>query len=231
MIELGNTAAAVARMINSLIIQGIAMFASAEVRWFWRSRCPQPVRDWFFTSGLPPGGGQPRIDRYLPQPRATDLGLKERGDMPGFEVKGLVSTRINPELAGIASHLELWCKWSCTVPGLKPTDEATITKTRWLRQFDTSQSVRTEIPLDANEKPKPGYVLPAQGCNVELTEVSMLGRSGVWWTLGFEAFGDFDTVPTNLTRAVLPDSVVLAGLVSSGALLSYPAWLSARLTD
>jgi hypothetical protein len=33
------------------------MVTSAELRWFWRGRCPQPVNDWFFKSGLPPGGG------------------------------------------------------------------------------------------------------------------------------------------------------------------------------
>jgi len=59
----------------------------------------------------------------------------------------------------------------------------------------------------------------------------MLGRSDVWWTLGFEAFGDLDTVPINLTRVMLPEISIWAGTVSSGALLSYPGWLFARLAD
>jgi hypothetical protein len=25
------------------------MMTSAELRWFWRERCPQPVYDWFFN--------------------------------------------------------------------------------------------------------------------------------------------------------------------------------------
>lgn len=207
------------------------MFVSAEVRWFWRGHCPQAVRDWFFKTGLPPGGGQSRIDKYVPQPDTAEIGLKERGDTSALEFKGLVATRNIPELAAIASHVEIWCKWSCTLPGLRLTDDLAIKKTRWLRKFDTADPVRIEIPLDANEKPRPGSALPAQGCNVELTEASILGRSAVWWTLGFEAFGDLAAVATNLTRAVLPDSVILAGVVSSGALLSYPAWLAARLAD
>ena len=44
-----------------------------------------------------------------------------------------------------------------------------------------------------------------QGCDVELTEVKIVSQSGTWWTLGFEAFGDIDTVPGNLTLVVLPD--------------------------
>ena len=207
------------------------MMTSAELRWFWRGRCPQPVYDWFFKSGLPPGGGQSRVDRYIPQRGEPDISLKRRGDKPDFEVKGLVTTRRSPELEPLAPHIEIWCKWSCTIPGLKLTDEVAVTKTRWLRKFDTSKYVRSEIPLGANEKPTPGYSLPAQGCNVELTEVEMAGHAGRWWTLGFEAFGDLESVPTNLTLTVLPEKPLLLRIMGSGAFLSYPAWLRARRTE
>jgi hypothetical protein len=72
------------------------------------------------------------------------------------------------------------------------------------------------------------YSLPAQGCNVELTEIEMAGQAGRWWTLGFEAFGDLDTVPINLTLTLMPEKAVLERIVASGAFLSYPAWLLAR---
>ena len=128
---------------------------SAELRWFWRGRCPQPVYDWFFKSGLPPGGGQSRVDRYIPQRGEPDISLKRRGDKPDFEVKGLVTTRRSPELEPLAPHIEIWCKWSCTIRGLKLADEVAVTKTRWRRKFDTSKYVRSEIPFGANEKPTP----------------------------------------------------------------------------
>ncbi len=207
------------------------MLVSAEIRWFWPGNCPQPIHDWFFTTGLPPGGGQPRIDRYLAQPDQAEIGVKARAGVPGLEIKGLVATRYDPTLSASAPHFEIWCKWSCPVAGLNLTDEVAVTKTRWLRQFDTSKPVRVEVPLDANEKQKSGYPFPVQGCNVELTEVSIIGRQDAWWTLGFEAFGDLDTAPINLARTILPEMSELAGMVSSGALSSYPAWLSARLAD
>jgi hypothetical protein len=100
---------------------------SAESRWFWRERCPQPVYDWFFKSGLPPGGGFSRVDRYIPQRGEPDISLKRRGDKPDFEVKGLVATR-RSELELLAPHIEIWCKWPCTIPGVK-TDEVAVTKT------------------------------------------------------------------------------------------------------
>ena len=71
------------------------MFASAEVRWFWRERCPQEIRDWFFKVGLPPGGGQHRIDRYIVRRREPTLSIKQRGDESTLEVKGQVTTRRN----------------------------------------------------------------------------------------------------------------------------------------
>jgi hypothetical protein len=110
-------------------------------------------------------------------------------------------------------------------------DEVAVTKTRWLRKFDTSKYVRSEIPLGANEKPTPGYSLPVQGCNVELTEVEMAGHAERWWTLGFEAFGDLECVSTNLTLTLLPEKPLLLRIVGSGAFLSYPAWLRARRTE
>jgi hypothetical protein len=60
---------------------------------------------------------------------------------------------------------------------------------------------------------------------VELTEVKIVSKSGTWWTLGFEAFGNIDTVSANLTLVLLPDKPFLARTIGSGALMSYPTWL------
>ena len=207
------------------------MFPSAEVRWFWRDLCPPQIHDWFFKTGLKPGGGRPRIDRYLCLPNNREIGVKQRGDEPGLEIKGLVAIQINPAIRMFGNHLEIWCKWSTTSSFLQATKKVAVTKTRWFRQFDLSESIRVEVPLDSNEKPQFGYSLPVQGCNVELTEVQLPNRSEAWWTLGFEAFGDLDHVSINLTRVMRAEASVLAGVVPSGAFLSYPSWLLARLAD
>lgn len=201
------------------------MFLSAEVRWFWHKDCPQPLHDWFFKTGLPPGGGHPRVDRYLAHANGAEIGIKKRGNTPGLEIKGLVATRRSAKLLTIASHLEIWCKWPCSIADLQWPHELAVTKKRWLRKFDIAGAAAVEIPLEPNENPKSGYALPVQGCNVELTEVRLQDRPDVWWTLGFEAFGDLDSAPDNLTRVVLPDVSALASIVSSGAFLSYPRWL------
>ena len=208
------------------------MLTTTEVRWFWRGHCPRQVHEWFFQSGNPPGGGQSRTDKYIPQIDQPEINLKTRGDDEGLEIKGLVARTAWP-LDALAPHVEIWCKWSCRIPGFRLADAAPIPikKTRWLRQFDTSNSALLENPLGQDEKPKAGYSLPVQGCNAELTEVSSANLTEPWWTLGFEAFGDLDTVPVNLVKTLAPHKAILADLISSGELLSYPGWLSSTLAD
>jgi hypothetical protein len=113
-----------------------------------------------------------------------------------LEVKGLVGRTAWP-LDSVAPHVEIWCKWSCKILGFRLTNAVPIpiTKTRWLRQFDTSNSTLLEVSLGPDEKPKEGYSLPVQGCNGELTEVNSANLTEPWWTLGFEAFGELETVP------------------------------------
>ncbi len=208
------------------------MLTTAEVRWFWRGHCPRRLHEWFFETGNPPGGGQSRTDEYIPQIDQPEISLKTRGDDEGLEIKGLVARTAWP-LDALAPHVEIWCKWSCRIPGLRLTDAAPIPikKTRWLRQFDTSNSELVEIPLGPDEKPTEGYSLPVQGCSAELTEVSSANLAEGWWTLGLEAFGDLETVPLNLVKALAPHKATLADLVSSGELLSYPGWLSSTPAD
>jgi hypothetical protein len=85
-----------------------------------------------------------------------------------------------------------------------------------------------EIPFDADEESKSDYALHPLGCNVELTEVLGPSRTDIWWTLGFEAFDGLDAAPVSLLRTILPEETILAKIVSSGVLLSYPGWLLAK---
>ena len=140
---------------------------SAELRWFWRGRCPQPVYDWFFKSGLPPGGGQSRVDKYIPQRGEPDISLKRRGDKPDFEVKGLVTTRRSPELEPLAPHIEIWCKWPCTIPGVK-TDtgsnkDALATKIRYVKICPGRNSPRRE----RKAKPRLFIAGPRMQCRID----------------------------------------------------------------
>jgi hypothetical protein len=93
-------------------------------------------------------------------------------------------------------------------------------------RYVKTRSVRDSTATD--ERPQRGYSLPIQSCDVELTEVQIMSQVGTWWTLGFEAFGDIDAAPANLTLVLLPDKPLLARNIGTGALMSYPAWLVTR---
>jgi hypothetical protein len=168
----------------------LAMLTTAEVRWFWQGHCPRQLHEWFFQSGISPGGGQSRTDKYIPQIDQPEINVKARGDDEELEIKGLVARTAWP-LDALAPHVEIWCEWSCRIPGLRLADAAPIPikKTRWIRQFDTSNSELVEISLGPDEKPKAGSLSPVQGCSAELTEVSSANLSEAWKG----SFGLFDS--------------------------------------
>jgi hypothetical protein len=204
------------------------MQVSAEIRWFWRDASPPSLEDWFCKADghyCSAGGGGTRVDEYLRDASQVELGVKRRGSKKGAEVKGLVAVTWGGLAVGpFTGPVELWVKWTSEPLELNSASMVTTEKRRWLRKFDTIVPLPQEIPLDAEEKPLDKRQLPALGCNVELTQVSLLNGE-VWWTLGFEAFGTIRTVENDL-RAVA--TILVARRppeLGDGLLASYPAWL------
>jgi hypothetical protein len=204
------------------------MFISAEIRWFWPDAPPPALHDWFASIGIHGcalGGGadDPRPDVYL-RDATRELGIKARGGKT-VEVKGLVAVASDGLLAGpFAGPIEIWGKWSAAALTLNPARTIETRKRRWLRKFVTTGAIPREIPLNNKEQPTDeNMALPAIGCNVELTHVSVASQA--WWTFAFEAFGKLTTIQDDL-RAV---ASVLAARhpPSMGApiVASYPAWL------
>jgi hypothetical protein len=206
------------------------MLLSAEARWFWPSAPPPGLEEWFCSAHdtyCRAGGGETRVDEYLRDAGQRELGLKRRGGKAGVEVKGLVAVTSAGLAAGpFVGSIELWVKWTSHPLDLKQDQTIATKKVRWLRKFDTNAPCPLEIPLDSKEQPLDKRPLPALGCNVELTQVSLLPGGEIWWTLAFEAFGTMRTVENDL-RAVA--TVLVArrppGL-EGGFMAGYPAWLS-----
>lgn len=187
------------------------MLISAELRWFWQSACPARIDRWFHEGAKFRSEPEARCDRYLRQPGKYDIGIKARGNKDGAEIKGLISIGHDEVLAGIAPYFEIWGKWDAA---LLITDAIEVQKLRWLRAFDAEGS---EIP------PRPD-TLSEQACHLELTKLEISGQSEIWWTLGFEAFGDLATVSENLCKTVkllCTDGFSIEG----GDFMAYPPWL------
>jgi hypothetical protein len=210
------------------------MQISAEIRWFWENSPPAGLESWFHTSRFPPGGGSspPRLDEYLLDPGQFEIGLKKRGVVKkGIEIKGLVKTVAQPiQIGPFTGHIQVWTKWTSESLRLDGMLTVKTYKLRWLRKFDTAGATIRELVLDKNEAlVNAEDDLPVQGCNVELTTVSLKENGPKWWTLGYEAFGTLESVEQSLWRTLnhLVGSNIAPFQV--GLELSYPAWLCNQL--
>lgn len=208
------------------------MQLSAEVRWFWPELLPTQLEEWYRAAGnhdgVLPGGGATRVDVYLRDDQQEELGLKNRGQKAGVEVKGLVEEgRVDLDVGPFRGPIQIWCKWTSERLTLEGKATVSLEKRRWLRKFDGGASLLEEIPLDENES---GARRPDRGCNVELTRVLVDPPSGqLWWTLGLESFGTLATVHEDLRRtAELLARRNCPGL-DSGTQASYPKWLTTCL--
>lgn len=203
------------------------MLNSAEVRWFWKDSPPLGLEDWYQAATFPPGGGGSRLDAYLVEPGQIELGVKIRGTKDGVEVKGLVSTIEQPlNLEPSLGKIQIWTKWTSQAVQLGESGVVRIHKARSLRKFSIEKEGLREIALNMEEKPCSGEDPPTDGCNVELTKITLADSRATWWTLGLEAFGRFDSIEATLrvvwrhlaaeSRPDFGDSIEL----------SYPAWLN-----
>jgi hypothetical protein len=124
--------------------------------------------------------------------------------------------------------IELWTKGTSAHLALPATARLVIAKQRWLCAFDTTGAFPTELPLDCEEKPCDHSPVPALGCHIELTQVT-LPEEVVWWTFGFEAFGTLQTVANDLRAVVTTLAARQPPALTAGLVASYPTWLTTHL--
>lgn len=206
---------------------------SAEVRWFWQGSGPPRLKEWFTDASLhdcAAGGGGRRVDAYLSDPRQVELGVKLRGNKKGVEVKGLVAVLAEGcHDSPFAGPIEIWGKWTSETLSLEGASLIRVRKRRWLRKFGSLGPELLEIALNIRELPIDGRHLPDDGCNVEYTEISVVGGLE-WATLGFEAFGTLDSVVASLRRTTEQLSLRQCPKLVAGWSASYPTWLQ-RITS
>ena len=204
---------------------------SVEVRWFISAADPPDAlgdwiaADWSADSKRSPNE-ETRTDSYLVTADAG-VGAKRR-DQRQLEVKYSREAGQTRDFGRHEGRIERWMKWS--VDNLEaaalPRDVVSkvqearvridVRKTRWLRRLaiDAGAPIR-ELPPDQ-------WVDRAVG--VELTRI--VAREQQWWSIGFEAFPDDETVgrafaPT-VTRVLDPLRAIKLTLSSS---MGYPEWL------
>jgi hypothetical protein len=195
---------------------------SLEVRWIFPGQLEAAVAGWF---GRFPARTESREDTYLLDPRLRGLSVKIRGGV-ALEVKVYRGSPGILEVAGRArGRMESWQKWS--FPFSPPAQDSgcqagwrPVGKRRRISRFSLAggQTVARAAVLDHEPQ-----------CDVELTEVRTIGQD--WWTLGFEASGPADLLPSTLeATARLVFSHPLPGDADPGLdeSKSYQRWLSPR---
>lgn len=203
------------------------MEVTAELRWFWRGRCPEAVSRWFHAGPfIRPGADRAvRVDRYLSNTGSREIGLKLRSESEreqAVELKGQIG--FGPLIAvgpGCRRRAQLWCKWRLASIGPGPT--IPVEKARLLRRFAVGRHQVREVPSHPAEQARSGSEL---ACEVELSSVLLPGANGLWATLAFEAGGDLASAADVLDRVV---AVTQPPLPAGGAFWSYPEWLEQAL--
>ena len=196
------------------------MRLTAEIRWFWAGAPSADFQEWFTGAGpnwVALTDCQTRTDEYLRDNSQSILGIKKRGGQAGVEIKGLIATRkTTRELAGCFAPVQLWTKWHSNALNIDSAALIRVQKRRWMRKFRLGAGAAVE-GLGPDEQRK-------SGCDAELTLLDVQG--GVWWTFGFEAFGELDRVEDDLAATVAVIAARNPPLLPRGEASSYPPWLA-----
>ena len=112
--------------------------------------------------------------------------------------------------------MQLWAKWPSNALNIDSAALIRVHKRRWMRKFWVGAGAAVE-GTGADEPRK-------SGCDAEFTLLDVEGA--VWWTFGFEAFGELDRVEDDLAATV----AVIAGrkppMLPRGEASSYARWLA-----
>ena len=195
---------------------------SLEVRWIYPGELTAAVARWF---GRFPARTESREDTYLLDPPLPGLSVKVRG-AGALEVKVFRGSPGTLKLAGRArGQMESWQKWSFPFHPLSqhsadPAGWRPVHKRRRISRFSSARGQMVAHAAGLGDEPR---------CEVELTEVRTGGQD--WWTLGFEATGPADLLPSELqATAALVFTHALPRGVQPGPdeSSSYAQWLSLR---
>jgi len=195
---------------------------SLEVRWIFPGQLETAVARWFARF---PVRLESREDTYLLDPQLRGLSVKVRGG-GALEVKVYCGSPGILEVACRArGRMQSWQKWSFPVSPLGPDSGdpvgwRQVRKRRRISRFSLASGQLEARGRELGEQPR---------CEAELTEVHTCGQD--WWTLGFEATGPADLLPSGLqATAALVFAQALPGDMKPGLQdsRSYAEWLGQR---
>jgi len=199
------------------------MLSSTELRWFYPGKLPQAISNWFASEYLgkisePP---EKREDIYLYVAADCDyMGIKLRQGR--LEIKWRKAELGIVNIAkGVEGKLESWDKWceDSTTKNFQPQD--VIDKSHWVKVSKLRQQRKYQV-LEQKVQAVPLNATIDQGCNVELTQLTINGNN--WWSIALETFGaSTDNLPIVANKVFSHYNVCSLEAKNSFA---YPSWLT-----
>jgi hypothetical protein len=202
---------------ESLLTEGAR---SLEVRWIFPGPLRTALAAWF---GRFPAEVESRQDSYLLDPRWRGPSVKFHGGC-SLEVKMYQGSPGILDVAGRAcGRMESWQKWSFP-PG--PLSHDYGDQACW-RPVGKRRRVSSFGLASGRIVPHAASLVHEPRCDVDLTEIHTPVQD--WWSLGFEAAGPADLLPSTLeATAALVFARALPGGVEPGPdeSTSYAEWLA-----
>jgi hypothetical protein len=200
------------------------MYNTVETRWFGRGTALTTVLTWFSACPGPVEHQPLRQDHYLPLGEGAGLSVKVRDG--GLEIKqrrrqyGLV-----PLSRSVSGLVEGWIKWRFPLAEPKSPVLDNGSGAAWLAVHKERQLRRYQVSASQDIQPAATELIISTGCELEFTALQAGGD--LWWTIGFEAFGES---AGNHIRLLTVAKTLLAGLtpglLSSDDSYGYPHLLA-----
>jgi len=196
------------------------MLTTNELRWFYLGTIPPEIEEWFPRNC----SLETREDWYLYTPRCDYLGIKLRQER--LEVKWR-KAELGVLCFGdlIAGKAEKWGKWLCSDSRGESFQPAKISShSTWVNIQKVRRLQNYQILPDASIQPVADNDSIDNGCSVEITQLLIQKQS--WWSLAFEAVGDYTHLLENLrlTASCLFKDYRGTKLIAANS-YGYPHWL------
>ena len=200
------------------------VFYSKEVRWFF-PETPNAIKQWFEGKKMSLAGEQGRIDYYLDMRPLENISYKIREGRTEIKLQLGHDLMVNfPH--GHSGKVNQWVKWSLDLKEKidHPDLLYAVTENSFISVQKKRVLVNYEVLPDGTVGEPGVNILPAEGCQVELTEI--LHNNKKWYSLGIEAFGSHSMLDQHfalVTGIVLKE--INHPVLNEANSMSYPAFL------
>ena len=196
------------------------MLPTSEIRWFKKGPVPQHLNEYLSTCAI-----KERDDFYFVIPGLEDLGLKLREGNVEAKYRYHTLAVLPDNIKACNGYTEHWGKWSFRLDETDDNMKDILNRPHvWIKVKKARRFKKIEVTKDNKVQEVPEDSFINQGCNVEITEVTVFDEA--WYTFCFEAFGQGKNTDNNLALVFEYVSGHLnLDFLDKSSSYGYPQWL------